>query len=166
MVLGSSPVAVKSKIFSTPKHSTYNDTDVNSSFDIPILNESPECRNKPSKESLPFPVSATCESEEQDLTTKLKTFKVRNINSIIIAYIDTNSIRNKVDLLAEGVRGSIDILMVSETRSQFIIKSQFIIGGFATLDQTNKGEGIVVYIIEDILLSCSKRLIFMTKLNA
>ena len=55
--------------------------------------------------------------------------------------------------------------MVSETRSQFIIKSQFIIGGFATLDQTDKGGGIVVYIIEDIPLSCSKRLIFMTTLN-
>ena len=43
--------------------------------------------------------------------------------------------------------------------------NSFIIGGFATLDQTDKGRGIVVYIIEDIPLSCSKHLISMTTLN-
>ena len=36
-------------------------------------------------------------------------FEVRKINRFIIAHINTNSIRNKTDLLAEGVRGYIDI---------------------------------------------------------
>ena len=95
-----------------PKHSSSNDTNVNSSIDIPILNESPECTNDPSKESLSFHVSAACESEEQDLTIKLKSFRVRNIHRIIIAHININSIRNKIGLLAEGVRGNINALMV------------------------------------------------------
>ena len=38
----------KSKIVSTPKHSSYNDTNINSSVDIPIPNESPECTDEPS----------------------------------------------------------------------------------------------------------------------
>ena len=58
---------------------------------------------------------ATSESKEQDFTTKLKTFRVKNINRIIIAHMNVNSIRNKIDLSAEGVRGSIGIFMVSET---------------------------------------------------
>ena len=36
-----------------PKDSSHNDTNVNSSTDISILNESPECRDRPLKES-PF----------------------------------------------------------------------------------------------------------------
>ena len=38
-------------------------TGINSSVDFPILNESTECMNEPSTESLPVPVSATSESE-------------------------------------------------------------------------------------------------------
>ena len=43
-------------------------------------------------ESLPYPVSATSESEEQGFTTKLNGFRVRNINIIIIVLININSI--------------------------------------------------------------------------
>lgn len=55
-------------------------------------------------ESLPYPVSATSESEEQGFTTKLNGFRIRNINRIIIVLININSIWNKIDLLAEVVR--------------------------------------------------------------
>ena len=91
----------KSKIISTPKHSSHDIENVNTSIDLPILN--------PLTEILPFPVSTTSESDEQDFTTKLNVFEVRKINRFIIAHINTNSIRNKTDLLAEGVRGYIDI---------------------------------------------------------
>ena len=43
-------------------------------------------------ESLPYPVSATSESEEQGFITKLNGFRVRNINKIIIVLININSI--------------------------------------------------------------------------
>lgn len=91
----------KSKIISTPKHSSHDIENVNTSVDLPILN--------PLTEILPFPVSTTSESDEQDFTTKLNAFEVRKINRFIIAHINTNSIRNKTDLLAEGVRWYIDI---------------------------------------------------------
>ena len=42
-------------VLSIPKHSSNDDTNVNSSVDIPILNESPECRDEPSKECLSYP---------------------------------------------------------------------------------------------------------------
>lgn len=71
-----------------------------------LFNESSECRNKPSKECLSVPVSATCETEEQHLMTKLKVFRVRNLKRVIIAHINMNPIRKKTDLLAEGVSGS------------------------------------------------------------
>ena len=38
-----------------PKNSSYDDTNINSSVDIPILNESPEYRDEPSKKSLSYP---------------------------------------------------------------------------------------------------------------
>ena len=70
-----------------------------------------------------------CEREEQDLTTKLKAFRVRNINRIIIVHININLIRNKIDLLAEEIRGNID--MVSETKiDDTFPTSQFIVSGF------------------------------------
>ena len=34
----------------------------------------------------------------------------------MIAHININSIINKTDLLAEGVKGNIDILIISETK--------------------------------------------------
>ena len=37
-------------VLSIPKHSSNDDTNVNSSVDIPILNESPECRDEPSNQ--------------------------------------------------------------------------------------------------------------------
>ena len=44
-------------------------------------------------ESLLFPVFGT----------KLKVFRVRNINRIIIRHININSVRYKIGLLAQGV---------------------------------------------------------------
>ena len=72
---------------------------------VDTLRESPECSDEPSKESLLFLVSLTCESEGQDITTQVNAFRVRNINISIVAYININSIRNKIDILADGVRG-------------------------------------------------------------
>ena len=47
------------------KHSSYDNNDVNSNIDNPILNESPEFRDEPSNKTLSFLVSTTCESEEE-----------------------------------------------------------------------------------------------------
>ena len=47
---------------------------------------------------------------------KLKSLRIANLNRIIIAQININSIRNKFDALASSIRGNVDILMISETK--------------------------------------------------
>ena len=48
---------------------------------------------------------------------KLKSLHIGNLNSVIITQININSIRNKFDALVNGVRGNVDILMISETKT-------------------------------------------------
>ena len=89
-----------------------------------------------------------------DFKTKLKDIRITNLNRIVISYININSIRNKFELLAEAVIGSVDILMVTETKiDESFPTSQFIIRGFTSpyrFDRTKDGGGILVYIREDI----------------
>ena len=60
-------------------------------------------------------------------------------------------------------------LMISEIKiGETFPMSQFIICGFAApfrFNWSDEGVGILAYIREDICLSCSKWLIFMTTLN-
>ena len=83
-----------------------------------------------------------------------KTLWIKNLNAVIISQININAIRNKIELLSEAVLGNIDILMVSETKIDMSFpSSQFVIQGFAApfrLDRTNTGEGILVYVWDDI----------------
>ena len=60
-------------------------------------------------------VSITCQSLEDNLTDTLK--KLKNLHRVIISQININSIRNKIELLSEAVLGNIDMLMVSETKT-------------------------------------------------
>ena len=77
-----------------------------------------------------------------------------NLNKLVFAYLNINSIRNKFELLSEQVRGDVDVLMVSETKidDSFPI-GNFLIHGFSPpyrLDRDSKGGGIMLYIREDI----------------
>ena len=74
----------KSKIVSTPKLSSYDNKNENSCVDVPNFNESPECMDELSKESLPFPVFVTCESEEQDLTTNRSSHQMCSIKKVFL----------------------------------------------------------------------------------
>lgn len=72
----------------------------------------------------------------------------------MIAHININSIINKTDLLAEGVKGNIDILIISETKiNDTFPTSHFITSGFVspfTFELTYNGGGIFKYIRKDI----------------
>ena len=75
---------------------------------------------------------------------------MRNIYRIIIAHFNTNTVRNEINLLAEGVRKNIDTPVVSETKTDDTFPtSQFVINSFATpfrFDQTDKrGEYTCIY---------------------
>ena len=88
--------------------------------------------------------------EPEYFANKLKSLRTSNLHCIIIAQININSIRNKFEALVNGVRGNVDILIISETKinDSFFLK-QFLIKGFTTpyrLDRNGSGGGILVYI--------------------
>ena len=60
----------------------------------------------------------------------LTDIRISNMNKLIFGYLYINSLKNKFDLLSEQVKGSIDILMVSETKlDDSFPKGQFLIEG-------------------------------------
>ena len=83
-------------------------------------------------------VSITCQSLEDNFTDTLKKLRIKNLNSVIISQININFIGNTIGLLSEAVLGDIDILMVSETKTDIsFATSQFVIQGFATAFRLN-----------------------------
>ena len=46
----------------------------------------------------------------------LKYICLDNLNKLVIAYLNINSIRNKFDFFVEKIKGNVDILMISETK--------------------------------------------------
>ena len=84
----------------------------------------------------------------------LSSLRRKNLNRVILAQLNINSIRNKFNLLAEGIKGKVDVLMISETKIDETFPSrQFCIEEFTPpyrLDQNCHGGGILVYIREDI----------------
>ena len=68
---------------------------------------------------------------------ELKSLRINNIRRVIIGQININSIRSKFDDLVMGVRGNIDILMISETKLDASFHasfptSQFLIHGYTS----------------------------------
>ena len=89
-----------------------------------------------------------------DCNNTLKSLRKDNLNKLIFAHLNINSIRNKFGLLSEQIRGNVDILMISETKmyDSFPV-GQFFIEGFCTpyrLDRNSKGGGILLHVKEDI----------------
>ena len=84
----------------------------------------------------------------------LSSFRKSNLNRLIFAHLNINSIRNKFDQLVNGIKGNIDILMISETKLDDSFPSmQFLIEGFGPpfrSDRNSHGGGILVYVREDI----------------
>ena len=46
----------------------------------------------------------------------LSNIRKNNINRLILAHININSKRKKFDQLVDGVKGKVDVLMISETK--------------------------------------------------
>ena len=85
---------------------------------------------------------------------KLSILRKCNINKIIVAHLNINSLGNKFDSLIDQITGNIDILMVSETKldESFPI-GQFITEGFSVpykLEWNTNGEGVTLFVREDI----------------
>ena len=93
----------------------------------------------------------------------LRVFRKKNLNKLIIAHLNVNSLRNKFELLKEQIQDNIDILMIYETKidASFPI-GQFFLNGYSTpfrLDRNAYGGGILLYVREDIpsKLTCGRK---------
>ena len=84
----------------------------------------------------------------------LKALRLKNVNKLIIAHFNINSLRNKFEFLISLIKYNIDVLMISETKlDESFPTSQFMINGFSApfcLDRNDKGGGMILYIREDI----------------
>ena len=78
----------------------------------------------------------------------------RNINRLIFAQLNINSLRNKFESLQHMINKNIDVLLISETKIDSSFPSaQFHLEGYPTpyrLDRNANGGGILLYIREDI----------------
>ena len=55
----------------------------------------------------------------------LKTIHGDNVNTLIFAHLNINSVRNKFEYLTTQVKGKVDILMISENKiNQIFVKEK------------------------------------------
>ena len=87
----------------------------------------------------------------------LNNLRISNMNRIMFAHININSVRNKCGMLADMIGGRVDILLVSETKIDTTFpSSQFNIPGYATPFRADRkenganGGGMLLYLREDI----------------
>ena len=72
---------------------------------------------------------------------KLKALRLSNVDRIIAAQINVNSIRNKFNALMTGIQNKVDILLISETKLDEAFSSrQFSLEGFTF------GSGLLAYV--------------------
>ena len=86
--------------------------------------------------------------------SKLKDMKLKNVNRVIIARLNINSLQNKFDFLKETVACYVDMLLITESQhNNSFPTAQFQINGFSSpyrLDGSVHGGGILLYVREDI----------------
>ena len=84
-----------------------------------------------------------------DVKKAIKDIRISNMNKLMFGHLNINSLRNKFDLFSEQVKGSINILMVSETKlDDSFPEAQFLIEGFHSpfrFDCNANGGGIMLY---------------------
>ena len=91
---------------------------------------------------------------QSDIKKALKNIRITNMNKLIFGHLNINSLRNKFVLFSEQVKGSIDTLMVSETKlDNSFPEAQFLIEAFHSpfrFDRNINGGGVMLYVLEDI----------------
>ena len=89
-----------------------------------------------------------------DSNEVLKNIKLSNINRIVVAHLNINSLRNKFELLKLFVMNNIDILLITESNLDSSFPSQqFAIEGYSLplrLDRNSEGGGLIIYVREGI----------------
>ena len=91
---------------------------------------------------------------ELDKVASLFYIRKRNLNKLVVAHLNINSLRLKFDSLAQKITGNVDILMISETKlDNSFPEGQFLIEGYSKpyrIDRNCHGGGIMLYVRADI----------------
>ena len=104
-------------------------------------------------------INKECESNVHNFSdinehSHLHTLRRKNLNKLILAQLNINSLRNKFDLLMSLIKNNVDILMISETKlDESFPDGQFTVKGYSKpfrLDRNKNGGGIMLYVREDI----------------
>ena len=78
-----------------------------------------------------------------DCNNTLKSLRKVNLNKVIFAHLNINSTRNEFELLSEQIKGNVEVLIVSETKTDDSFPvGQFLIERFCTpyrVDGNSKG---------------------------
>ena len=91
---------------------------------------------------------------------ELKNIRQKNSVRQIFAQLNINLLCNKFDSLTHMVRDTIDVLLISETKTDSSFPSaQFHIEGFtiSSRDRNANGGGILLFVPEDIPSACSDK---------
>ena len=76
------------------------------------------------------------------------------MNKLIFAHLNINSIRNKFEELISQVKGTVDVLMISETKiDECFPIANFLIDGFSQpyrVDRNSSDAGIMLHVREHI----------------
>ena len=92
--------------------------------------------------------------KDTDFLTILGKLRLKNVNRIIFAHININSIWNKFNLLTSDINNKIYIVMISETKlHNSFHNGEFIIPGYTESYRMNRnchGSGILIYIRSNI----------------
>ena len=71
----------------------------------------------------------------------LKALRLKNVNKLIIAHLNINSLRNKFKFLIFLIEDDIDVLMISETKLDEIFPTNhFMINGFSPPFRLDRNE--------------------------
>ena len=91
---------------------------------------------------------------DENVYSALNDLRLKNVNRVMIAHININSLRNTFELLCDIIIRKIDILLISETKlDDSFPLSNFKITGFSSpfrLDRSGNGGGIILYTRKDI----------------
>ena len=126
-----------------------------------VLSETSEERNTTedswtsSLHDTPITKENTMENtNSENAFTILRGIRIKNVDSVIIASLNINSLGNKIDALKEVIGNNIDILIIVETKiDSSFPDEQFFIHGFREpfrLDRNKFGGGVMVYVRKDI----------------
>ena len=108
--------------------------------------------------------------EEEDVKSNLSSLKLRNVNRLNFGQININSKRNKFELLFSLVSNNIDVLVISETKTDDTFPvSPFCVPGYSVpfrLDLTGNGGGIMLYVKEHIRCRMLSKFTFENEIEA